>query len=243
MSQSSCPLIVRPTVSLHRPDLRRRPPGSSRTAALSFRCPSALEPCPAPDVRPCSRSRLHPFCGGRSDRSGGGRFGFGSGHWAALPAMSCSAGSAMGGCGRRVSARYASQSFISSRRRSNRSDRAYAASTPLSAYRSASETRDCRSRQASARPRESRLPAGKAGPGARASPSSAQRISSTRGRPRLGERAPTCAARCRLGDRAPAGRGRRGCLCASLSRPPTPAPTGLSGAQPAPSPASRARSA
>ena len=68
-SQPPCLLICRPSVSLHRPELRRRPPGSSPAPALSFRCPSALDPRPAPDVRPCSRSRPHPFCGGRSDRS------------------------------------------------------------------------------------------------------------------------------------------------------------------------------
>ena len=97
--QPPCLLICRPSVSLHRPELRRRAPGCSPSPALSFRCPSALDPCPAPDVRPCSRSRPHPFCGGRSDRSGGARIGFGRGHGAALPATSCSAGSAMGDCG------------------------------------------------------------------------------------------------------------------------------------------------
>ena len=128
-SQPPCLQICRPSVSLHRPELRRRPPRSSPAPALSYRCPSALDPCPAPDVRPWSRSRPHPFCGGRSDRSGEARIGFGRGHGAALPTMSGSAGFAMGGCGWRVSARYASQSFISRRRRSNRSERAYAAST------------------------------------------------------------------------------------------------------------------
>ena len=55
--QPSCPLIVRPTVSLHRPDLRRRPPGSSRLPVALLRCRKALDPCPAPDVRPRCRSR------------------------------------------------------------------------------------------------------------------------------------------------------------------------------------------
>ena len=56
-SQPTCLLICRPSVSLHRPELRRRPPGSSRAPVLSLVSFPRSNLCPAPDVRPCRRSR------------------------------------------------------------------------------------------------------------------------------------------------------------------------------------------
>ena len=95
-SQPPCLLICRPSVSLHRPELRRRPPGSSRAPVLSLVSFPRSNLCPASDVRPCRRSRPDQPRG-RCARSG--EAGSGS-----------------------APARYAAQSSISCRRRSNRSD-------------------------------------------------------------------------------------------------------------------------
>ena len=56
-SQPPCLLVCRPSVSLHRPELRRRPLGSSPAPVLSLVSFPRSNLCPAPDVRPCRRSR------------------------------------------------------------------------------------------------------------------------------------------------------------------------------------------
>ena len=68
-SQPPCLLICRPSVSLHRPELRRRPPGSSRPPVFSLVSFPRSNLCPAPHVLPCRRSRPDQLRG-RCARSG-----------------------------------------------------------------------------------------------------------------------------------------------------------------------------
>ena len=123
MSQPSClRSCARPSSS--------SPPVSSSSPAWIFSYSGALL-----DAVPCSicvpslmsvpaRSRPTSL-GARCDRTGGaGSVRSGHGHSAALSATPCSAGSAIGGYGRCAPATYAPQSFMSRRRRSNKSDRA-----------------------------------------------------------------------------------------------------------------------